>query len=89
MDVDPLHAADTDELIFAAAKCCSELRGGIFAFDDGAWIENKILWESVQQSPLDEVILDPTVKKGLTDDIVGFFDRKVCTRTSPSRESAA
>ena len=75
-EVNHLHSPSTDELILAAAKWSNELHGAISVFDDGAWTENKDLWDSVQQSSWDDLILDPEMKKRITDDIKGFFLRK-------------
>lgn len=66
----------TDELILAASKWSTEVHEEIYIFDNGFWSKNKELWNSVQTSTWDDVILDRAMKKNLIDDIEGFFDRK-------------
>ncbi|KAJ4366256.1 hypothetical protein N0V83_007892 [Neocucurbitaria cava] len=70
------HCAETDALILAAAKWTSQLHDEIFVFDDGRWEKSKELWRSVNGASWADVILDPEMKKGLIEDVQGFFDNQ-------------
>ncbi|CAO2657834.1 Nn.00g070940.m01.CDS01 [Neocucurbitaria sp. VM-36] len=70
------HCAETDALILAAAKWTSQLHEEIFVFDDGHWEKSKDLWKSVNGASWSDVILDPEMKKGLIEDVQGFFDNQ-------------
>lgn len=65
-----------DPLVLAASKWTSELHEEIYVFDDGCWDKNKKLWSAVQSSTWDDVILDPTMKATLINDVQNFFDSK-------------
>ncbi|KAF2820336.1 proteasome-activating nucleotidase [Ophiobolus disseminans] len=68
--------AETDALILAAGKWTSQLHDEIFVFDDGRWEKSKDLWKSVNGASWNDVILDPEMKKGLIEDVQGFFDNQ-------------
>ena len=68
--------AETDALLLAAGKWTSQLHNEIFVFDDGRWTKSKELWKSVDGASWDDVILDPEMKKGLIEDVQGFFDNQ-------------
>lgn len=70
------HCPETDALLLAAGKWTSQLHEEIFIFDDGCWDKSKELWKSVQGTSWDDVILDPEMKKGLIEDVQGFFDNQ-------------
>ncbi len=48
----------------------------VLVFDDDQWKKNTRLWKSVQQIGWDDVILDPTLKKALLQDVEGFFEQE-------------
>jgi transitional endoplasmic reticulum ATPase len=70
------NCAETDALILAAGKWTSELHSEIFVFDDGRWTKSKDLWKSVNSASWNDVILDPEMKKGLIEDVQGFFSNQ-------------
>jgi transitional endoplasmic reticulum ATPase len=48
----------TDQLLLAVGAWSTQLHDEIYCFDDGYWRKSRELWESVQGSSWDEVILD-------------------------------
>jgi transitional endoplasmic reticulum ATPase len=64
----------TDDLLEAATKWSLELHDEILVFDGGFWQKNKGLWDNVQKSRWEDVILDEEKKKALIGDMMGFFD---------------
>ena len=70
------HCTDTDELVLACGKWSSQLHEEIWVFDNGYWEKSKELWEAVSGSSWEDVILDPEMKKGLIEDVQGFFDNR-------------
>jgi transitional endoplasmic reticulum ATPase len=69
------HAA-TDDLLLAVGEWTKELHEEIEVFDDAHWRKDKELWKSVQNASWDEVILDPTMKANLIQDVQSFFDNQ-------------
>ena len=69
-------SAATDALVMAAGAWTIELHEEIWVFDQGFWQKNAELWKSVQTASWDDVILDEDMKKGLVDDIEGFYDER-------------
>jgi transitional endoplasmic reticulum ATPase len=70
------HCTETDELVLACGKWTSQLHEEIWVFDNGYWEKSKELWKAVEGSSWDDVILDPEMKKGLIEDVQGFFDNR-------------
>lgn len=70
------HCAETDALILAAGKWTSQLHQEIFVFDDGYWEKSRELWNSIDGSSWDDVILDPEMQKDLIEDVQSFFDNQ-------------
>lgn len=70
------HCEETDALIMAAGEWTSQLHDEIFVFDNGHWSKSKELWKSVSSSSWNDVILPPTMKQSLIDDVQGFFDNQ-------------
>ena len=62
-----------DELIKEVSKWTLELHEQIWVYD-GWWDKSHQLWEAVQESRWDDVILDPDTKQNLITDVEGFFD---------------
>lgn len=65
----------TDALIGTTGKWMTADEDIIYVFD-GYWSKNKNLWKQVQKASWDSVILDPKMKKALTDVSGKFFDSK-------------
>ncbi|KAF2158619.1 hypothetical protein M409DRAFT_71559 [Zasmidium cellare ATCC 36951] len=70
------HSPIADELIKAAGTWSSQPHEEIYVFDGGNWQKNHKLWQSVQGSSWDDVILDPAMKDTLIKDVEGFFDSR-------------
>ena len=70
------YCTDTDELILACGKWTSQLHEEIWVFDNGFWEKSKELWKAVSGSSWEDVILHPEMKKGLIEDVQGFFDNR-------------
>ncbi|KAH6719101.1 P-loop containing nucleoside triphosphate hydrolase protein [Leptodontidium sp. 2 PMI_412] len=64
----------TDDLLAAAAKWQMELHGEVLVFDQGYWSPNRELWENVQKSNWEDVILEKEKKDTIIEDVIGFFD---------------
>lgn len=64
----------TDDLMEAATKWSFELHDEVLVFDGGYWQKNKDLWDNVQKSRWEDVILEEEKKKALVGDVMGFFD---------------
>ncbi|RFU28451.1 hypothetical protein B7463_g7883, partial [Scytalidium lignicola] len=65
-----------DQLLLAAGAWSSELHEEIYVFDDAYWTKDRELWESVQGSSWDNVILNPEMKNNLMTDVNSFFDNQ-------------
>lgn len=65
-----------DELLLAAGLWGSELHNEILVFDGGDWDSSAELWQSVNKSSWDAVILDKDMKQALIDDHLSFFASK-------------
>ncbi|CAE7218837.1 hypothetical protein CFE70_010358 [Pyrenophora teres f. teres 0-1] len=70
------HCPETDALILAAGKWTSQLHSEIFVFDDGYWDKSKELWKAVSGSSWSDVVLNPTTKQSLIEDVMGFFNNR-------------
>jgi SpoVK/Ycf46/Vps4 family AAA+-type ATPase len=62
-----------DELIVAASKHGQELHNEVWVFDGGYWQKSGELWQSVQHSKWEDVILEEGMKKAIIDDVENFF----------------
>lgn len=51
-----------------------ELHNEVLVFDNGYWQKNSELYENVQKSNWEDVILDQTRKDNIIQDVMGFFD---------------
>ncbi|KAF7958139.1 hypothetical protein EAE96_003701 [Botrytis aclada] len=63
-------------LILAASAWTVELHEEIYVFDSQEWVKDSNLYESVQGSSWDEVILNKKLKANLIADVEGFFDNQ-------------
>lgn len=66
-------AQANDDLIFAACAFWNHLHDEILVFDRGYWQKSHKLWESVQSSTWDDVILDPHMKASIIGEVNKFF----------------
>ncbi len=69
------HCHVTDTLIRAAAIAFLDANKYIYVYDR-YWMRSKQLWEEVQKSSWDKVILDHKMKDALKDISQNFFDNK-------------
>lgn len=65
-----------DDLITEAAKFSSVLHNEVWVFDQGYWQKSAELWQSVQKSEWEDVILDKDMKKAIITDVEQFFDSR-------------
>ncbi|KAK4184240.1 putative transitional endoplasmic reticulum ATPase [Podospora australis] len=65
-----------ESLIVAAGKWANELRDEVWVFDGGYWQKSRELFESIQKSSWDNVILDEDMKKAIIRDHTSFFDSR-------------
>ena len=47
-----------------------------WVYDQGPWTKDKELWQAVQGSQFEDVILDEAIKRAIIRDVIGFFDAK-------------
>jgi transitional endoplasmic reticulum ATPase len=66
----------TDELIAAASKWALELHDEVLIFDSGMWQKNRELWQNIQKSNWEDVILEKSKKDAIIDDVTGFFNKE-------------
>ncbi|OIW29389.1 P-loop containing nucleoside triphosphate hydrolase protein [Coniochaeta ligniaria NRRL 30616] len=75
------HHAATDGLILAASQWTKDLHDEIYVFDDQMWRKDSKLYLDVKGSSWDDVILDPTMKRNLVQDVLSFFDNSELYRS--------
>lgn len=63
-----------DELIAAASSWAQELHDEVLVFDQGFWQKNRDLWQNVQKSNWEDVILEKGKKEAIIEDVIGFFN---------------
>ena len=63
-----------DELIKEATLWGVQLHNEVWVFDQGYWQKSRELWESVQKSRWEDVILEESMKKAIIADVENFFD---------------
>jgi transitional endoplasmic reticulum ATPase len=63
-----------DELLAEAVKWSQDLHGEVYVFDQGFWQKNKDLWQNIQKSNWEDVILENEKKDAIIEDVIGFFD---------------
>jgi len=59
------------------SKWCTEIRGEVLVFFEGHWSKSKELYESIQSSTLDNLVLPEGMKDSLYRDFAQFFASKV------------
>ena len=65
--------ASMNALVLEASVYANELHNEVLLFDGGYWQKSAALWQSVQKSSWDDVILDPAMKKSITGDLERFY----------------
>lgn len=66
-------ASANDALLLAACSYWNELHEEILVFNNGYWSKNHKLWQEVQKSSWDDVILAEEVKKSIKGEMEKFF----------------
>ncbi|KAF2794786.1 P-loop containing nucleoside triphosphate hydrolase protein [Melanomma pulvis-pyrius CBS 109.77] len=63
-----------DELLKEATVWGVELHDEVWVFDQGYWQKSRELWDAVQKSHWEDVILEEGMKKAIIADVDNFFD---------------
>lgn len=63
-------------LITAATQYAGSLREEVLVFNGSMWNKDEKLWQSVQESFWNDVILDGSPKKSLVTELESFFDSR-------------
>ncbi|KAL8712663.1 MAG: hypothetical protein Q9220_003195 [cf. Caloplaca sp. 1 TL-2023] len=66
-------AESNDALLLAVGRYWHELHNEVLVFDSGYWSKSHKLWETVQNSTWDDVILDPEMKQSIVGEMNKFF----------------
>ena len=65
------------ELIAAASSHSADLHEeDVLVYDNDEWTKDTKLWKSVQKTEWKDVILDQSLKDGLSQDVEGFFNHR-------------
>ncbi len=67
-------AQSNDSLIYEVFRYHNNVPDSVLVFDRGYWQASRELWERVQSSNWDDVILDAGMKKSITGEVNKFFD---------------
>ena len=67
-------AQSNDSLIYEVFRYQNNVPNTVLVFDRGYWQPSRELWERVQSSNWDDVILDAGMKKSITGEVNKFFD---------------
>jgi transitional endoplasmic reticulum ATPase len=70
------HHPQTDHLLLRSGEWTTSAHERIWVFDNAKWSKDKHLWDSVQSTSWEDVVVSPTVKRKLSLDIDGFFDSR-------------
>lgn len=74
-EIQAAQSTSIDELLSACGQWTHLLHDEVYVYDNG-WHKNKKLWTSIKDASWDDVILDPTTKSNIREDVEGFFDSK-------------
>lgn len=66
----------TNSFLLEAGAYGNVLHNEVWVFDQGYWQKSKELWESVDKARWSDVILEPSTKKLIKDDVANFFDSR-------------
>lgn len=69
-------AESTEALMLAASKWTVDLHDEVLVFDGGYWQKSRELWQTVQDSSWDDIIMSPARKKALVGVVDQFFNSK-------------
>jgi AAA+ superfamily predicted ATPase len=69
--------ADTREIaerfLLAACEWCAEVRGEVLVFESGQWYKSEELFQAIQDTTFDNLILHGSLKEEIRDDLAHFF----------------
>jgi len=68
------EAHKVDALIKEATLWAQELHDEVWVYDQGYWQKSREMWNSVQKSRWEDVIMDDDMKKQIIGDVEHFFD---------------
>ncbi|OBT83388.1 hypothetical protein VE02_08359 [Pseudogymnoascus sp. 03VT05] len=63
-----------DKLLMAVGKWSADVHSEIYVFDNSAWRKDRKLYMSVMGTKWSDVILSPSLKDGIINDITTFFN---------------
>ena len=66
----------TEACTLATCRYMNELHGEVWVFDQGFWQKSRELWQSVEHSSWDDVILEEGIKKSIMGEIDRFFSSR-------------
>ena len=69
-----------DDLVMSASRWAINLHNEVWVFDGGWWQKSAELWQSVQNSEWENVILPREVKEAIIDDVEDFFSSEAVYR---------
>ena len=69
-------ATRIDQLLLRSGQWSAEAHQQIWVFDNARWAKDKTLWESVQETSWEDVIVSPAVRQRLNYDVHGFFGNR-------------
>lgn len=75
-DMDGLHHTKVDDLLLASGVWTRDAHEEVWVYEDAHWSKNKALWQAVQGTTWNDVVLDPAMRAKLHRDIYGFFDNR-------------
>jgi DNA polymerase III delta prime subunit len=78
----PDAAMRIDQLLLRSGQWSAEVHQQIWVFDNARWAKDKTLWESVQETSWEDVIVSPAVRQRLNRDVHGFFGNRELYRKS-------
>jgi len=68
--------AANDALILSVCRFMTDIHNAVLVFDGGYWQTSRELWQSVQNSSWDDVILDPGMKKSIVGEVEKFYNSR-------------
>jgi transitional endoplasmic reticulum ATPase len=78
----PTAAMLIDQLLLRSGQWSAEAHQQIWVFDNARWAKDKALWESVQETSWEDVIVSPAVRQRLNHDVYRFFGNRELYRKS-------
>lgn len=72
----PGAAMLVDQLLLRSGQWTAEAHQQTWVFDNARWAKDKALWESVQETSWEDVIVSPAVRQRLYHDVHGFFGNR-------------